>query len=170
MPPLRRAQRHEARQVSALLQACGRDLQERLGLLNWSVPYPLPLIERQAQAGEVWVLEEGSEFIGTLTLDFALPGEYQAGWFSDPHASAAYLHRLAVSPASQGRGLGQHCLKEAERLTREAGAEWLRFDAYRRNSGIQAFYQGQGFTPLREFQMTFPAIGTDTFTLYEKKV
>lgn len=170
MPPLRRAQPHEAGQVGGLLQACGRDLQERLGLLNWSVPYPLALIEQQARAGEVWVLEENGEFIGTLTLDFALPGEYQAGWFSDPHASAAYLHRLAVSPVMQGRGLGQHCLKEAERLTREAGAQWLRFDAYSRNPGIQAFYQGRGFTRLREFQMTFPAIGTDTFTLYEKKV
>lgn len=167
---MRRAQPAEARAVSELLQRCGQDIQERLGLLNWSVPYPLDLIQQQAGQGFVWVLQEEGQCIGTFTLDFVLPDEYQAAWFHEPAAKAAYLHRLAVDPRIQGRGLGAHCLREVERVAREAGAQWLRFDAYSRNTGIQTFYQKQGYTRLRHFQMAFPAIGTDTFTLYEKNL
>ncbi|WP_135229197.1 GNAT family N-acetyltransferase [Deinococcus fonticola] len=167
---VRRATASEAEQVSALLQACGRDIEQRLGLRNWAVAYPLELIQAQAAAGFVWVLEENGELMATFTLDYDLPAEYQAQWFTQPQASAAYLHRLAVYPNIQGRGLGAHCLREVERVAREAGAPWLRFDAYSRNAGIQAFYRKQGFTPLRQFQMTLPALGqADTFTLYEKR-
>lgn len=170
LPPMRRAVPGEETRVSELLQACGRDLAERLGLMNWSKPYPLEFIREEVGRGEVWVLEEQGQFIGTLTLDSSLPDEYQAEWFSEPDAESSYLHRLGIDPNIQGRGLGAHCLREAERITREKGLPWLRFDAYSRNPGIQAFYQKQGYTPLRQFQMTLPSIGTDTFTLYEKRL
>ena len=87
------------------------------------------------------------------------------------HQQLAGLHRLAVAPDIQGRGLGAYALREVERVAREAGAHWLRFDAYSRNAGIQTFYRKQGFARLREFQMTLPSLGhPDTFTLYEKKL
>lgn len=168
---VRRAAPAEASRVSQLLQACGKDIQNRLGLNNWAVPYPLELVQAQAEAGFVWVLEEEGQFLGTFTLDFTLPDEYQPDWFTEPHAPAAYLHRLAVAPDIQGRGLGGYALREVERVAREAGAHWLRFDAYSRNAGIQTFYRKQGFARLREFQMTLPSLGhPDTFTLYEKKL
>ena len=168
---VRQAQPSEATRVSELLQKCGRDIEQRLGLRNWAVPYPLELIQQQAEGGFVWVLEEDGQFIGTFTLDFDLPEEYAANWFTEPQVSAAYLHRLAVDPDIQGRGLGAHCLREVERVARQSGAAWLRFDAYSRNPGIQTFYRKQGFTPLREFEMTLPALEhPDTFTLFEKKL
>lgn len=165
---MRRALPVEADAVSHLLQAAGRGLVAQ-GFNNWSVPYPPELIREQAVQGLVWVLEKDSQFLATLTLDFDLPDEYQAQWFADPVASAAYLHRLAVHPSQQGTGLGGFCLLEAERLTMTSGRKWLRFDAYSRNVGIQAFYRKHGFLPLREFQMQIPTLPTpEAFTLFEK--
>ncbi|WP_353542795.1 GNAT family N-acetyltransferase [Deinococcus xinjiangensis] len=169
-PVMRRAQVAEAEAVSRLLRDAGRDLQMK-GYQNWALPYPLRAIREQAQQGLVWVLEERGEFLATLTLDYDLPAEYQAEWFSQPQASAAYLHRFAVTPSRQGSGLGRLGLREAERITRESGRAWLRFDCYSRNPDLPVFYQRQGCTALRQFEMVLPSLGQpEPFTLFEKQV
>lgn len=168
--PMRQAKPAEAEAVSQLLQTAGQALVAQ-GFDNWSLPYPQELIREQAAQGFVWVLDQGGEFLATLTLDFTLPQEYQAEWFSEVAAPAAYLHRLAVHPSQQGTGLGGYCLREAERIGQESGREWLRFDAYSRNAGIQAFYRKHGCVALREFQMKLPTLPTpEAFTLFEKRL
>lgn len=167
---MRRAQTAEAETISRLLRDAGCDLQMK-GYQNWAVPYSLQQLRAQIKQGWVWVLENDGDFLATLTLDFELPAEYQAEWFSQPQARAAYLHRFAVTPRRQGSGLGSLCLREAEQIARDGGCEWLRFDCYSRNPDLPVFYQRQGYTALRQFEMVVPALGQpEPFTLFEKRL
>ena len=74
-------------------------------------------------------------------------------WPGDPPGEALYLHKLAVHPAAQGRGLAGALLEDAAAQARAAGRDWLRLDTASDRSKLRALYLGAGFVPVDEVQV-----------------
>lgn len=74
-------------------------------------------------------------------------------WPDDPAGEALYLHKLAVHPGWQGRGLGAQMIAAAILETRTTGRPWLRLDTAAERPKLRAVYEAQGFQLVREGQM-----------------
>ena len=74
-------------------------------------------------------------------------------WPDDPPGEALYLHKLAICPAAQGRGLAGALLDDAAAQARAAGRSWLRLDTASDRPKLRALYVGAGFVPVDEVQV-----------------
>lgn len=123
-------------------QALAGDLQTVLSLTEAAyAPYtallgapPIPVTEDYApriERGEVWLLESGSELAGLIVLE--------------RHPDHAMIFSVAVSPAFQGKKLGNRLLDFAEEQTRLWGLPEVRLYTNSHMERNIALYVAYGF-------------------------
>ncbi|MGW4381083.1 GNAT family N-acetyltransferase [Kitasatospora sp. NPDC004531] len=114
---------------------------------QWSRPYPADKLLATIEAGTVFMLWDGPEIVGTITLTpDAEDGLWTSGELSEP---ARYVNKLTVSRAYAGRDLGGRLLNWAGTRAAGEGAKWLRLDAWTTNERLQQYYVDHGFTHVR---------------------
>lgn len=151
------------RQVVPLMHAQGN--------FQWSVDYPnAEVFEQDLATGHLWVavLPGAAEVAGVaaLTRNAQDPEYAQADW--DPAAPAAVVHRLAVVPAAQGRGVAQALLAQAEVLARGWGYGAVRVDTNSENAATQRLFPKLGYRFAGEIGLAFrPRL---RFFCYEKRL
>jgi GNAT superfamily N-acetyltransferase len=125
--------------VAALLDEATVWVGER-GYEQWPLPFPQDELAAAIERGEVFVAEMDGDVVATVTLlwDDALH-------WPDAPTDGAYVHKLAVSRACAGRGIGQAIVEWADRTASAAGRDYLRLDCVRKNPGIRAYYERLGF-------------------------
>ncbi|KRV47534.1 GNAT family acetyltransferase [Wenjunlia vitaminophila] len=119
-----------------------------LGVDQWRKPYPRELLLASIEAGTVFLVSDGDQVAGTVTLDQEdlEPGAWTDEELKEP---ALYVHKLAVRRAHSGRNLGGRVLDWAGDRAACAGAHWLRLDAWTNNRKLQGYYLKQGFQHVR---------------------
>jgi ribosomal protein S18 acetylase RimI-like enzyme len=122
------------------------------GSNQWAADWPDPdlmldSIRESVAANETWCLEACHRVIGTITLNTRIsPGLWTEAELREP---ARYAHRVIVSRAFAGTGLGAELLDWAGTQAARAGAQWLRVDVWTTNTRLQDYYRQQGFTHVR---------------------
>jgi GNAT superfamily N-acetyltransferase len=136
--------------VYALLSAAGGRLAEH-GFPNWIPAYPRARVAENIGDGIVWIVRAtgtgagAQELVATYTLRQVPVHPYVGITWADDAAVARYLHRLAVHPVHQGRGVGAWCLQQvAERCAAE-GATAVRCDVLQANAPLRRFYERSGY-------------------------
>jgi len=138
------AEERHAAIIAAVRAAAAHALTARFGDGHWSgVP-----TERGVVAGmrhsDVLVVRSGSAIVGTCRIARKKPWAIDTAYFT-PVARPMYLTDMAVRPDYQGCGVGRALLVEAERASRELGADGIRLDAYDAEAGAGDFYAACGF-------------------------
>jgi len=133
----------EVEAARAILAAAGRALADA-GFPNWERPYPLWRMRAEAVSRQIWLVEERGRAVGTYTITTRPPHRYPATHFARG-VRALYLNRLAVVPARWGGGIGASLMRRVEDHARQAGARFVRFDAFRDNPPLRAFYRRLGY-------------------------
>jgi GNAT superfamily N-acetyltransferase len=142
---IRLAEPSEAGVAVAILNACGVEMRERHGVPDWLLPSIPGTLAADAAAARLFVVTEGGEIIGTFAL-CDIPDDYYAPiQWEDPAVSAVYLHRFAISPKLQSKGIGARCLSYMEDLVKRRGRQWLRLDATLADPRSRAFYERAGY-------------------------
>ncbi len=145
--------------------ACGAAMRAR-GIFQWNEAYPTEAAFLNDLArGELWVYDSGSGPMGCLVLSEHMDSEYQTVFWKTPDQGARYVHRLAVNPEWQRRGLGSRLMDFAEDLARSEGAGAIRLDTFSRNEGNQRFYEKRGYKRLGS--VYFPNQSAYPFYCYE---
>jgi ribosomal protein S18 acetylase RimI-like enzyme len=139
----------EIEAAHAIVAACGRALAAG-GWRNWDPPYPLERMRAEATSRQIYLVTDGDEAVATYTVTTTPPHDYPPAIFA-PAVPALYLNRLAVVPARQKSGLGRACMADVEAHARAAACRVVRFDVFRDNAVIRAFYQRLGYTELGPF-------------------
>jgi GNAT superfamily N-acetyltransferase len=118
-----------------------------LGSDQWSRPYPAERLLETINAGTVFMLRDGEQTAGTITLT----SEAEEGLWSDEELSepSMFVNKLTVSRAYAGRDLGGELLNWAGDRAYRGGAKWLRLDAWTTNVRLQRYYLAQGFQYVR---------------------
>src|SRR6478609_7114023 len=147
----RRLAAREVEKAHAILVAASQALKEA-GYPNWDPPYPLHKMRAEAVSREIWLVEERGRAVGTYTITTRPPHRYPATHFARGVRSL-YLNRLAVVPERWGGGLGSQLMERVEAHARDAGARMVRFDAFRDNAPLRAFYRRLGYVERGPFRV-----------------
>jgi GNAT superfamily N-acetyltransferase len=143
-------------------QACEADLPRLLqfrrdsaawlaprGIDQWSNPFPPERILASIMAGEVFLVREaaGTDAAATITLDS--DADHRLWTQGERDEPARYVHKLTVDRKYAGTGLGARILDWAGDQAAQAGAVWLRLDAWTTNPRLHQYYRDQGFDHIR---------------------
>jgi GNAT superfamily N-acetyltransferase len=132
------------RELGAWLAARGHD--------QWVEDYPdtttmLRGFRADLDAGTTWfALDDDDVAVASVTINRSTaPGL----WTPDEQASALFVHRLTVSRAAAGRGVGAWLLDFAGEAASAACLPWVRLDAWTTNMRLHDYYRSQGFELVR---------------------
>jgi RimJ/RimL family protein N-acetyltransferase len=127
------------------------------GNLQWEEHYPNPgVFERDVNLNQLWLAEIDGRIAGVAAITTDQQPEYaNVGW--DIHETAIVVHRLAVDPAFQGKG-----------VARERQIKVLRVDTNTQNEVTQRLFPRLGYTLAGETGFSFrPGL---RFRCYEKRL
>ncbi|MCL6459640.1 MAG: GNAT family N-acetyltransferase [Gorillibacterium sp.] len=159
--------------IAQLYQSCMKSMQEQ-GSDQWNETYPtITNATEDILAGTLFVLEEqaseeNGQILGVITLDELDVPAYGDMIWSETHGKPLLLHRLAVHPLAQGRGIAKRLVLFAEDHARKLGCTCIRFDTYSRNRSAIGLYLGLGYNQVAG-EIHFPG-REDAFFCYEKLV
>jgi ribosomal protein S18 acetylase RimI-like enzyme len=152
--------------ILGIARACGAAMRAS-GIFQWNESYPSEAAFRKDLArGELWVFDPGTGPVACLVVSDHMDREYLEVRWSTPDEGARYIHRLAVHPDFQRRGLAGKLMAFAEGLAQAQGATSVRLDTFSRNEGNQRFYEKRGYQRLGA--VYFPDQSAYPFYCYER--
>ncbi|AHV98813.1 GNAT family N-acetyltransferase [Paenibacillus sabinae] len=83
--------------------------------------------------GTMHGITDGNELIAVVSLDEMQSQQYQTLNWNDQKGKPYCIHRLAVNPSHQGKGLGKFLLQYIENFAIEKGYTSVRIDVYKIN-------------------------------------
>ncbi|RZK55575.1 MAG: GNAT family N-acetyltransferase [Pedobacter sp.] len=138
------------------------------GNFQWDDQYPNPAVfEADVQLQQLWLAEIDGAIAGIAAITTDQEPEYaKVGW--DINETAIVVHRLAVHPNFQGRGVAVALLKQAEWIAVNRNIPLLRVDTNNMNKATQALFPKLGYQFAGEIDLSFrPGL---IFYCYEKRL
>ncbi|MFK7807225.1 MAG: GNAT family N-acetyltransferase [Saprospiraceae bacterium] len=116
------------------------------GIKQWHFDYPTEThIRADVLAEETFVIKEGKDCLATITLNDQQDEQYENISWLYHSGKALVIHRLAVHPKAQGRGLAKQLCLFAEDFAKAQQYAYIRLDAYAGNSASNALYEKLGY-------------------------
>jgi GNAT superfamily N-acetyltransferase len=138
------------------------------GNLQWDEHYPNPSVfERDVELGQLWLAKIDGQLAGVAAITTDQDEDYtQVGW--DITEPAIVVHRLAVDPAFQGKGVAARLMLQAEAVASAQSIQVLRVDTNTQNKATQRLFPKLGYTLAGEITLRFrPGL---KFLGYEKRL
>ncbi len=141
------AKPEEAKSCLEILKM-GKAFQNAQGFEQWTNCYPnLQTIEQDIQDQTGYVLKVDKQIAGYMSISFQEEPAYaiiQGKWnTSSPYA---VIHRLGLSDAFRGLGLGSYIFSLIEDLCLKNGIYTIRIDTHQANLPMQHVLAKQGFS------------------------
>ena len=135
--------------ILTLTRACGKHMRDN-GIDQWDENYPdRERILNDLQTETLFACREGGEVLGIVVLNETQDEEYEEiNWSTSANDKNIVVHRLAVRPDQQGKGLGRKLMDFAEQWARENDYDAIRLDTYSQNPRNQRFYRNRGYKDL----------------------
>jgi hypothetical protein len=106
-------------------------------------------LEARIAHGQTWLAEEDGEAIGTVTIR---RGGNPAFWTPDELTDRALYASKSATVLDRGGGLGPMILRWLRNRAAEREMHYLRWDAWRTNDQLHAYYQSLGVTLVRKVE------------------
>lgn len=146
-------------------KACAKAMISK-GVFQWNDNYPsVKVFENDIKLNQLWVLKEDSKLIGSIVVSSIIDEEYKAIDWLTPTTKNCYIHRLAVHPKYQGKGLAQQLMSFAETYAKDNKFISVRLDTFSINERNNIFYQKRGYQKLGD--VFFPQQSNHPFHCYE---
>ena len=135
--------------ILELTRACGRHMREN-GIDQWDENYPdRGSLERDIHSKTLFAYRENDEVLGIVVLNETQDPEYaEMNWTTSESDRNIVVHRLAVSPNHQGKGIARKIMDFAEDWAKEHQYDSIRLDTFSQNPRNQRFYKNRGYTEL----------------------
>lgn len=139
----------EVEAILELTRACGQHMRDN-GIDQWDENYPdLPRLSNDIATGTLFAYRENEQVLGIVVLNETQDPEYgDIKWGTSENDRNLVVHRLAVSPDHQGKGIARKLMDFAENWAREQGYASIRLDTFSQNPRNQKFYTNRGYTDL----------------------
>lgn len=143
---IRKGRKEELGAIMALITECVRVMREG-GSDQWDESYPnAEVISEDIERGTLVVCEEEDGGIaGILVMDENQAEEYKAIDWVQTKGPHLVMHRLAVHPRIQGKGIARRLIAFAEKTAEEQGYTSIRMDTYAKNAKALQLYQQLGY-------------------------
>ena len=162
---IRTAKISEIPDILTITKACALYMSKN-GIHQWNEHYPSKIVfESDINRNELFVLEENSKIVGTITISTFMDKEYKDVHWLTPSKNNIYIHRLSVHPNYQGKGYAQKMMAFAENYAVENKFISVRLDTFSQNNRNQKFYETRGYKKLGNIY--FPKQSEYPFFCYE---
>lgn len=114
---------------------------------QWGTDYPnREFLQADLEGQNLYKLvDEDGTLLGAVVLNQEEVEPYRRFSWADTSDRHIVIHRLAVSPDAQGRGVGRYLMEWAESHSREVGWSSIRLDTYVGNPTALALYDKIGY-------------------------
>lgn len=152
-------------QLLALTKACAEKMIAD-GIFQWNESYPnFEAFQGDMERGELYVFISEGIILGCIVISTKMDKEYETvNWLSKT-SDHYYIHRLAVHPDYQGKGIAQNLMDFAEDLGVQNKKASIRLDTFSKNVRNQKFYEVRGYKRLGNIY--FPGQSEFPFYCYE---
>lgn len=162
---IRKAQIEETGEIMELIAKCVQAMQAG-GSDQWDDSYPnREVIGQDIERGTLYTYIDNEAIAGIIVLDEHPSELYQSIQWSQEQGSHLIMHRLAVHPEVQGKGIARKLIAFAEEYARQSGYSSIRLDTYSKNTRALALYPSLGYE--RRGEVFFPH-RTVSFPVFEK--
>ncbi len=137
-----------------LTKACTKQMADH-GIFQWNNYYPNKIaFENDINRNELYVLEHHGKIIGCVVISTYMDKEYLPIEWLTENKNNVYIHRLAVHPNQQGKGLARYLMDFAETTSRENHKISVRLDTFSQNHRNQKFHELRGYERLGNIYFT----------------
>ncbi len=145
---IRRAKILEIPKILSITRACTENMFSK-NIIQWNDSYPnAAVFTKDIIRRELYVLEQDQNLQGIVVLTSLKDPEYEDLRWLCPEGSHGYVHRLAVHPDFQRKGLAGKLMDFVEEEARKMRMDSIRLDTFSQNPGNQRFYESRGYTRL----------------------
>ena len=131
-----------------ITKACANHMISK-GIFQWNESYPnRSAFENDVIREELFVIEIDQLIVGCIVNSNLMDEEYIPIEWLTPSLNNAYIHRLAIHPNHQGKGLAIKLMDFAENFAAENGYCSIRLDTFSQNLKNQNFYEQRGYKRL----------------------
>lgn len=161
---IRKATVLDLNSIMQITKACAKYMINQQ-IYQWNEHYPnRNAFENDVQCGELYVYVQNHICIGCIVITTIKDVEYvPIEWLTKD--KNIYIHRLAVHPKYQGKGIAQHMMTFAENYAKTNGYFSVRLDTFSQNKRNQKFYETRGYKRLGNIY--FPKQSKHPFYCYE---
>ena len=128
-------------------------------------------IKAYIDEGSMYLYREDKRIVGAMAITMYQGEDYHAIDWTEQMADdrVAVIHILAVSPDTQGKGIGSEMIREAIRLAQSKGMQAVRLDALASNTPAHRLYERLGFEYRGQQHLYAENTGWTDFFFYEYK-
>ena len=152
--------------VMKVIRACSADLISKK-IFQWSEKYPnSEVFKNDIDKNTLFVTKHQSKIIGCVALCSNKDLEYKnVKWLTEDNKNL-YIHRLAVDPNFQKKGIGKSLMDFAEEYAKKNQFKTVRLDTFSQNKRNNKFYKSREYVKLDD--VFFPMQSEYPFHCYEK--
>ena len=160
------AEINDINDIMKMIHDCANDLIGK-NIFQWNEKYPSrDIFLSDIEKKNLFILKNNSGIIGCIALSHEKDIEYtDVKWLTKDDKNL-YLHRLAVDPKFQKKGIGKLLMDFAEDYARDNKFKSVRLDTFSKNERNNRFYKSRKYTKLDD--VYFPNQSEFPFHCYEK--
>jgi len=160
------AEINDINDIMKMIHDCANDLIGK-NIFQWNEKYPSrDIFLSDIEKKNLFILKNNSGIIGCIALSHEKDIEYtDVKWLTKDDKNL-YLHRLAVDPKFQKKGIGKLLMDFAEDFARDNKFKSIRLDTFSKNERNNRFYKSRKYTKLDD--VYFPNQSEFPFHCYEK--
>ena len=163
---IRKAKPEDVKRIKEITAACAAHMIAQ-GIFQWNENYPaLDVLTKDVAAGDVYVFEVEQQPVATVMFSFTMDDFYaEVDWLT-PNQKQLYVHRLAVHPDYQGKGIARKLMDFGEAYAKENNCLSVRLDTFSKNPRNNRFYKARNYQQLG--QVFFAQKSPHPFYCFEK--
>ena len=154
--------------VKEIAECCASDMINR-NIFQWNEKYPSKKIFKEdIESISLYLAKINQEIVGCIMLTKNKDDVYKdIKWLSEDNINL-YIHRLAVHPLFQKKGIGRKMMDFAEDYAKSNNYESVRLDTFSKNKRNNIFYENRGY--IRLGNVYFPEQSRFPFYCFEKLI
>jgi len=166
MIKIRLAEINDLDGIMKMIHNCANDLISK-NIFQWNEKYPnRDIFLTDIEKKNLFIYKNNSGVIGCVALSYDKDIEYNDIKWLTKDDKNLYVHRLAVDPKYQNKGIGKLLMDFAENYARDNKLKSVRLDTFSKNERNNRFYKSRKYTQLDD--VYFPNQSEFPFHCYEK--
>ena len=162
---IRRGVHEDLMPILEITKNCAVEM-DSMGIYQWNENYP----NRNAfiddiKNNELFVFIREALLVGCIALCIKMDDVYKNVKWLTIDGKNLYIHRLAVDPQFQKKGIGKKLMDYAEDFAKKNNFISVRLDTFSKNKNNMRFYERRGYKKLEE--VFFPEQSKFPFYCYE---
>ena len=163
---IRKAISSDIQRLKQITEACSRHMIAN-GIFQWNAHYPdVAVLTKDVTDETVYVYLEEERIIGCVMFSMTMDDFYEEIPWLTPNTKQLYVHRLAVNPDHQGKGIARRLMDFGEKMASDLQCLSVRLDTFSQNPRNNRFYRARNYQQVGE--VFFEQKSPHPFYCYEK--